>query len=95
MKVYIAGSITNNNYYIEQFSNAEEEILKNGDVPLNPVKNIGFTYKEYIDMGLCELMKCEAIYMLDGYEKSKGALLELEYAKTTKMLIIYQRENRQ
>ena len=36
-------------------------------------------------MGLCQLMQCDAIYMLKGYEKSKGARLELAYATTVGM----------
>lgn len=91
MKVYIAGAITGNKNYIEQFKEAEGSILKAGDIPLNPVKNIGFNYKEYINMGLSELMHCDAVYMLKGYEESKGALLELKYAETVGLKIIYQR----
>ncbi len=91
MKVYIAGAISKNENYLEQFNEAEKSILKAGDTPLNPVKRFGFDYKDYIDMGLCELMHCDAVYMLRGYEESKGALLELKYAQTVGMEIIYQR----
>lgn len=90
MKIYISGSITNNDNYYNEFKYAEMEILKNGNVPFNPVKNIGFEYKDYIDMGLCELMHCDAIYMIKGYKHSRGAMLELEYAKTVGMKIIYE-----
>ncbi|WP_286154627.1 DUF4406 domain-containing protein [Thomasclavelia cocleata] len=91
MKVYIAGAISKNENYLEQFDEAEKSILKAGDIPLNPVKHFGFDYKDYIDMGLCELMRCDAVYMLKGYEESEGALLELKYAQTVGMEIIYQR----
>lgn len=59
-----------------------------GHTVLNPVKNLGFDYKEYIDMGLSELSKCEAIYLLEGYENSKGALLELHYAETVGLKVL-------
>ena len=89
MKVYIAGKITGNDSYIEQFEKAEKILKASGYAVINPVKNLGFTYKDYIDMGLSELSKCDAIYLLENYEESNGALLELSYAKTVGMKVMY------
>lgn len=90
MKVYIAGSITDNPIYKKQFENKKKELNALGHTVINPVKDKGFEYKDYIDMGLCELMKCDAIYMLKNYKKSNGAMLELHYAQTTNMKILYE-----
>ena len=89
MKVYIAGQITNNENYIDQFKECEEFLKSKGHAVINPVKNLGFTYKEYIDMGLTELSKCDTICLLDGYENSNGAMLELMYAETVGIRVMH------
>ncbi len=91
MKIYVAGPITNNPDYAQQFSEAEKHLTAKGHAVINPVKNDGFSYKEYIDMGLCELMRCDAIYLLPGWENSSGARLELHYALTVGFPIYKQR----
>lgn len=90
MKIYIAGAISNNPDYQSQFEKAETYIKSKNHTPLNPVKNIGFEYKDYIDMGLAELSKCDAIYMLIGWVNSNGARLEKHYAETVGLQITYE-----
>ena len=91
MKVYISGAITNDPYYKEHFEKVEEELLAGGLDVINPAKKgPGYTYKEYMDMSLKELMQCDTIMMLKGYEYSKGALLELHYAQCVGMNIFFE-----
>ncbi len=93
MKIYIAGPITNDLNYKSRFARAEKLLLSLGHTVINPVKNEGFTYKEYIDMGLNELMRCDAVYMLKGWKHSNGAMLEYAYAKVTNMRIFKEDPN--
>lgn len=90
MKIYIAGKITGDAYAKEKFERAEMTLKKFNHTVLNPMKNVGFEYRQYIDMGLCELSKCDAIYMLRDWKESKGATLEHHYAEVTGMKIMYQ-----
>lgn len=46
MKIYIAGSITNNPDYKEQFEKAERELINKGYEVVNPTKNDENSYKK-------------------------------------------------
>ena len=91
-KVYIAGGISNDPNYKEHFSEAEKYLKELGFQPINPIMPLGFTYKEYIDMGLSKLKYCDSIFMLKGWQESKGALLEHLYAQTIDLKIMYEEE---
>lgn len=93
MKIYIAGPITNDVDYKLKFAKAEKKLLSMGYTVINPVKNDGFTYKEYIDIGLNELMRCDAVYLLNGWKNSNGARLEYAYARVTKMRVFKEAPN--
>jgi hypothetical protein len=95
MYVYISGSITKNENYKEDFLKAENLLKQNNHYPINPSKLNDLlpdlTYEQYmsIDYKLIELS--EAIYMLKGWQKSKGACAELSYAKSLGKKVIYQK----
>lgn len=90
-RVYIGGSISNNPNYLQEFEQAEVRLMKQGYMVVNPVRNKGPHYKDYIDQGLEQLKTCDRLYLLTGYERSEGAMLELFYAKTVGMPIQYEK----
>lgn len=86
MRVYISGGITGVSDYKEHFEYAEKKLKEKGYEVVNPAKinallPTSCEYEDYMKMSICELSLCDTIYMLKGYQTSKGALRELEYAK--------------
>ena len=95
MKIYISGAITGTDDYMERFAKAEKELTEQGYSVVNPARvNAQLpedtSYEEYMKMSFCMIDMCEAIYMLRGFEKSRGAKRELEFAKSEGMEIIYE-----
>ena len=92
--VYISGAISSNNNFAVDFENAEMWLKLKGFVPINPTRLnalIPFlSYENYmkIDYKLLELS--DVIFMLDGWQNSKGACAELAYAKTLGKKVMYQ-----
>ena len=84
MKVYISGPITNNPDYMKDFQDAEDLLLKEGNVPVNPTKispyNKKKVWSDYMKDDIKALMDCDAIYLLHGWTESRGARLEHELA---------------
>lgn len=96
MKVYISGAVTGTDDYMERFANAEAYLKTKYDVVINPSRvTAALPYPatkwgQYMDVTLACLKDCDAIYMLDGWEKSKGAQIEKLYAEGSGMDVLYQ-----
>lgn len=87
-KVYISGSITGTKDYLEKFEDIETALVlvHQGVEVINPAKvnaNLpeSTTWEEYMRMSLCMLSMCDGIYMMEGWQQSRGANLEYAYAK--------------
>lgn len=91
-KIYISGAITGDPNYLEHFAAAEKLLKENGHKPFNPcsVPNI-FSYDEFMKIDLAALECCDAIYMLKGWQNSKGALIEFNKALELKLIIGFEK----
>lgn len=96
-KVYISGAIAH--YDLEErrraFDDAERFLSLKGFEPVNPFKN-GLPDEAHwrlhmrADIGL--LLECDYIYMLAGWELSKGAKLELDVASSCGIGVLFENQ---
>lgn len=85
MRVYISGSITGTDDYIERFSIIESGLKGMGFEVVNPAAvnarlPAGFSHDDYMHVCFAMLDLCDAIFMLSGWERSDGATREAAYA---------------
>lgn len=95
MRLYISGAIEGTDDYKERFAAAEDKLQDNGYETINPVSIAGTlpatcTHAEYMIVDLAALTICDAVYMLDGWQHSKGARAEHDYAKARGTAIFYE-----
>ncbi len=77
------------------FARASDTLKIVGWTVFNPSelpRNSEITKGEYMDIDLAMIRACTAIYMLDGWRNSPGALVEHAYAKYLELEIFYQGE---
>lgn len=90
--IYISGPVSDNARYREQFGAAERLLRMKGWKVVNPVKHEkeGEEWEYYLKKDIKKLLKCDTIYMMKGWSKSKGARLERIIADNLGMRIIYE-----
>lgn len=58
------------------------------------LKKVGFSLTDALDRDVEALKKCDGIYLLDGWESSKGAQAEKAVAEWLGLIVVYQSEKR-
>lgn len=90
--IYISGKITGIEAEAAQLFEAAENHLRSlGKVPVNPMKlkhDHDKTWESYMVECLMAMVECDEVYMLSNWQDSKGAKLEMEYAKQWKLKVI-------
>ena len=87
-KIYISGAISNNPDYKKQFTRKYRELEKDYRVLTPLFINADLTWQEYMLIDLAMIDICDCIYMMKGWEKSKGAKEEYNYAKEKGLKIV-------
>ena len=92
--VYLSGKITDNPNYKSDFSCAELFLRQMGYIVINPadLEEIvdGLTYEQTIQICYRLVDISDIIFMVSGWQKSKGANAELSYAKSIGKKVMYQ-----
>ena len=94
INIYISGNTTGTTDYLHRFDRAAKALSTH--IVINPAKvnaqlPIKTTWKEYMQMSMTMLKMCNAIYMLKGWEDSKGARLDYNYAVENNYKIIFEK----
>lgn len=98
MRIYISGPITGTSNATERFLEAEERLSR--EMPeaewINPERagdelragTDTLEHKDFMHVSFAMLDLCDAIYLLNGWQRSRGACMEYGYAKAMGMAIM-------
>ena len=94
MNILIIGPITGTTDYICRFRQAENELMllyPHAHI-LNPcaIDMGGLPWEYYMKITLTMLKPCDAVYVLQDFEKSKGAMREYKLALRLHKRILFQ-----
>lgn len=98
-RCYISGPITGTEDYLKRFAEYEKRLKTVMSCTfMNPAKILfempeDTTCTEYMDMCETMLKMCDRIFLMSGWEHSKGARFEREYALMHGLTIYEEDEN--
>ena len=95
MKIYLSGKIsgTDLDYVRRLFDKVATTLRALGHEVINPLCN-GLSeiapWEEHMAKDIIDLLQCEGIYMLQGWEDSQGARIEHAVAKELGKVVFYE-----
>ena len=98
MKVYIAGKVTGleKAEVFKKFNESVNQLKKQGYITMSPAvlaSNEGFEHSNYMHVCFAMIDVCDAVYMQKDWWDSKGARMELQYARKFKKKFFYEDES--
>lgn len=94
IKVYISGKMTGiQDLNVRKFREAESRLREKGFIPVNPhnihpVNTYHYTWADYMRADIKALCDCQVIAVLDDWQDSPGAILEVKIALSLGMKMI-------
>jgi hypothetical protein len=92
MRVYIAGPMSGiDSLNFAAFNEAAARLRGQGFEVVNPAEinpDHAMPWAECMRRDIAELVKCDAIYLLPGWQKSKGATLEHHIAERLELTVM-------
>lgn len=90
-RIYVAGPMIGlPEYNLPAFAAATLELQALGYDAVNPGRrgaDPAKTWQDYMRTGIADLLTCDAVALLDGWERSQGATLEVHIAQHLAMSI--------
>lgn len=90
--IYISGPMEGVENYEKNFRRAENYLENQGYEVVNPanIDVTGMSREEILKKDICLLWECDGIYMLKGWQQSRGANREYGYALGRGMAIMFE-----
>lgn len=90
--VFIAGPMTGyHNFNCDEFNTEARILEERGFTVLNPAMlPDGLKHEQYLNITISMLEQADAVFLLNGWEKSRGATREFDRADELGLLFLYQ-----
>ena len=97
MKIYVSGRIKDYPQYFAHFKRVQNSLEDRGFEVVNPCEltKDDLTYGQFMKLDIIHMLECDAIYMLEDWEKSVGARCEHLVAALCELDIFYEDGQRQ